>query len=487
LLCLLLILVGHSSVAQTDSEKTQISGKQALGRDLVGVTVKASNGAKVGEITDLIIEDGRVVGVVVSLGGFLGVGERSVSIDLTTLEFKKEGDQRVAVLQGMDAAALRQAPAFEARQDRVEEAVSARPDLLGPNVCFTKNICTPVQIFFGTDRKRQDTMQRVSFGPERAGQLQLGRAIVTVPRSGRKIGEINRPTWWERWILRVPDEGDPAKHFTIPKGGVVVYDTVEKFVAAVKNQPKGSFEDHALIFVHGYRFTFDDALYRSAQIAYDLSSGGDVPFGTTYLYTWPSYGAGLTGLVGYKYDSESATFAVPFVREFLEMVIDKTPAKKVHIIAHSMGSDPILKALDEMRKSSPNKQKIENLVFAAPDFDAKEFEKIANRIRPIAKSVTLYASSKDWAMEAARTAHLGHARAGDILENGRPVIVKRTDSIDVSAISTDVLALAHAEYADRKELLNDIDTLLRTGKHPPRSILYRKQGEGEAIWWKYAQ
>ncbi len=38
--------------------------------------------------------------------------------------------------------------------------------------------------------------------------------------------------------------------------------------------------------MHGYNTSFDNALYRTAQIAYDLDFDG-----ATFLYSWPSGGA----------------------------------------------------------------------------------------------------------------------------------------------------------------------------------------------------
>ena len=46
-----------------------------------------------------------------------------------------------------------------------------------------------------------------------------------------------------------------------------------------------TFADQALLFVHGYNVTFESALYRTAQIAFDLEFDG-VPF----LFSWPSKG-----------------------------------------------------------------------------------------------------------------------------------------------------------------------------------------------------
>src|SRR5262249_20347472 len=139
--------------------------------------------------------------------------------------------------------------------------------------CASQQTCTLVPVFFGTDRKRADLPKRIDFGPNRSSTLQLGRAAVTVPRTPkRKVGEIPRPTKLERF-LGTPPEGTPAKHFTIPANGVRVFANADDFITAVREhmEDAGEFRDHAFIFVHGYWTTFEDALYRVAQIAYDLA------------------------------------------------------------------------------------------------------------------------------------------------------------------------------------------------------------------------
>ena len=65
-----------------------------------------------------------------------------------------------------------------------------------------------------------------------------------------------------------------------------------------------NYKDHALVFVHGFNTTFDNALFRTAQIAYDLKFDG-APF----VYSWPSQGQ--VGFQDYSYDRESTGQAEP--------------------------------------------------------------------------------------------------------------------------------------------------------------------------------
>ncbi len=78
----------------------------------------------VGDIGDLLISrDGQVGAVLVDIGGFLGVGEREVAIDMGQLEFVSEPDQRdearpdrpqdYRVVVNFDRETLENAPTYE--------------------------------------------------------------------------------------------------------------------------------------------------------------------------------------------------------------------------------------------------------------------------------------------------------------------------------------------------------------------------------------
>jgi esterase/lipase superfamily enzyme len=379
----------------------------------------------------------------------------------------KEAQEFQWVRMKLAASIVERAAAREqALREATEVLREQPPERAATAQCVRQRTCSLVRIFFGTDRQRiTRTLPSIDFGPERHKDLQLGRALVTVPRVvERRTGEILRPTWWDRAINGVPAAGDPVRHFTILPGGTVIFDGDEEYLMAVREHMKdaGDFKDHAFVFVHGYNTSFEDALYRVAQIAFDLAGPDGKPFGTPFLYSWPSGGR----LRDYAYDAESAQFSVDHLQEFLEIVVRRTGAKHVHLIAHSMGNRPLLKALEGFTQQSPRPKNISQIILAAPDIDAIQFAKIAKLIAPLSKGVTLYASSNDVAMKASRDVHRGQARAGDVPALG-PIIVKGIDTIDVSAISTDIIATGHSEYAERRELLNDIALLLRKGERPP--------------------
>ncbi len=79
---------------------------------LVGTTVYNNKNENVGEVEDLVIENGKTLtGVVVSVGGFLGMGESYVVLDPSTLTVSDK-DGKWAVHADTDKDTIKNAPKF---------------------------------------------------------------------------------------------------------------------------------------------------------------------------------------------------------------------------------------------------------------------------------------------------------------------------------------------------------------------------------------
>lgn len=97
----------YNESAQSDQKTGDQSGMKDKGymasapaqgmqaSDLIGSDLKTSGDESVGEIGDLIIDqDGKVVAVVVSVGGFLGMGEKHVAISWDQVQMSSNADDR---------------------------------------------------------------------------------------------------------------------------------------------------------------------------------------------------------------------------------------------------------------------------------------------------------------------------------------------------------------------------------------------------------
>lgn len=89
---------------------------QFLARDLVlGAKIYGPDDKIVGDVEDLILnEDNQIVGVIMGVGGFLGVGEKRIAVRYRALEFKTEDSGAVKVsLPEATQAVLKAVPAYE--------------------------------------------------------------------------------------------------------------------------------------------------------------------------------------------------------------------------------------------------------------------------------------------------------------------------------------------------------------------------------------
>ena len=335
-----------------------------------------------------------------------------------------------------------------------------------------------VPVFYGTDRNQVKQEGRVGYANDRAKRLELGRAVVSVPLD-HKVPNIERPRAWTIPYVGtiLLEKEDPNRHFTLREVKVL---SKGDLISLVKQRLGASqtFKNQSIVFIHGYNTGFDSALYRTAQISYDLQFDG-----AAFAYSWPSGG----GLSSYIYDRDSAQGSERYLYEFLSMVQNETGSTAINIIAHSMGNQMLLQVLRSLKLRAPDAMaRINQIILASPDVDRDAFEALAGEITGVAKGITLYAAANDRALEASRIVAGNKPRAGDVPDGG-PVIVSGIDSIDITRISTGYLALNHSGYAEHTDLLTDMAQIIRSGTRPweKRLKAYKAVTVPAGVYWRY--
>jgi hypothetical protein len=192
-----------------------------------------------------------------------------------------------------------------------------------------------VKVYFATDRLPSgERGPSKYFGVEwhkNGDHLFTGCVTVSIPPP-HKEGKVERP--FKFWIIEFSE--NPKKHFVLtelkPVQGNDFYEMLRDEYA--QRPPE---KCSAFVFIHGFNVTFDDAAYRTAQLAYDLDFDG-VPM----MYSWPSQGR----LLGYDGDRETVDdFSSPNLQSFLERVARESGALRIHLVAHSMGNQLMANAL----------------------------------------------------------------------------------------------------------------------------------------------
>ena len=98
---------GHSMFI--DRQKTD----EALSSELVGAAVVSSSGERIGDVNDLVIDTtGRVSGVVIGVGGFLGMGEKSVAVDYGSVTKSRDDNGRPRLTVQLTKESLKSAAPF---------------------------------------------------------------------------------------------------------------------------------------------------------------------------------------------------------------------------------------------------------------------------------------------------------------------------------------------------------------------------------------
>ena len=295
-------------------------------------------------------------------------------------------------------------------------------------------------IFYGTNREPNDINDiSKGYGNGRSKKLHLGSCQVHVPKS-HNIGELSGSLW------------NKLIHFDFSYGAVELktIQSLEDYsfweeISTLFN-PLEEEEKQAIVFIHGFNTSFEEAAIRATQISVDVQHTG-----VTAFFSWPSKGKPLS----YLSDEATVQYSEKFLTEFLIDFAQKSGANRVHIIAHSMGNRALLEAVNRIQREAPEIQ-FGQIILAAPDVDADVFEELAQAYTLLSEQTTLYVSEKDKAVGVSKWLH-SHARAGFT----PPLcIVNQINSVEVESIVR-VLELGHGYFAGHKTILSDMYQLMQ--------------------------
>ncbi len=242
----------------------------------------------------------------------------------------------------------------------------------------------PVLLIATTRRPAKDASQAPFFGSERG----RGLAFATAHLSGPDGSLISR-------VSSVVSDGWSVKSV----------DKLDTSAGAAQAFAQAALGRDVLIYVHGYRESFESAAVGAAL----LSSG--IGFrGASALFTWPSAGSTFD----YGYDRESALWSRDGFEDLLRALAATASGGRVNIVAHSMGTLLTLETLRMLRADAGETAmaKIGAVVLAAPDVDIDLFTSGIERLGPDAKRITVISSTNDRALDISSRLAGGVLRAG---------------------------------------------------------------------------
>ena len=328
----------------------------------------------------------------------------------------------------------------------------------------------PIEILFGTSRTVlvsevaqptdgvttfSDRGRTVRITAERGEALTLGRLTVIPPT----VANARAPRCDD---LQSAVSVTPETGFQLASQ-LQLYGDENDFVRAA--QAGLTTRRDALVFVHGYNVKFHEAAQRLAQLVRDTGFCG-----TPFLFSWPAQGT----VRDYPYDRESAEYSVTYFKKFLSLVRSPTVSSGVYIIAHSMGNLVLLRSLTELKEQGGNTlfaTPIKEIILAAPDVDKDLFRQFVARTGKVSTGMTLYASSRDWAVWLSRKLTRLGARVGYIQD--QPALVAGVETIDISKAGRSWRSFSHSAYGELNPIVEDIRALIVGGvvadeaRHPP--------------------
>ncbi|MFH1018563.1 MAG: alpha/beta hydrolase [Pseudomonadota bacterium] len=313
-----------------------------------------------------------------------------------------------------------------------------------------------IPIYYVTNRNLLNETEACNdraFGIRLGTQLSYGVCGISVPKK-HAVGQIEKGPG-----------GDPDRFFR-----AVSHTELDEanFLGTLQGLPPADF----LLFVHGFNVRFEEAVFRAAQIAYDLKFQGNV-----ILFSWPAgaeSGLVSSALVSKIYDLNQ-TYARRSVEPFVTFLkaVDALNLK-IHVLVHSMGHQVVIPAL--ARLTPPEGHRLfGELILNAPDIGQDEFHDLLPKFKKVAERVTVYCSYNDRAISASQAYN-------EDLRLGACETMPGVDVINVGEIGGD--ALGHSYYASRPIVTDMFQTLLgipaedrlfirRSGRNAPENYFLR--------------
>lgn len=351
---------------------------------------------------------------------------------------------------------------------------------------FQSNI---VPIIYATDRNRSYAEDGgVQYGYHRSKsfgvgvcRVQIGEdltwdELVAQSRTSDRSRDLTMSVESMEEVLRFPDSPVPlisTERGLEPDPAVAraASNVLTVFQRLLSDRLSRTSRKEIFLFVHGYNNTIEDASIRWAQFWHFMGREG-VPV----VYSWP---AGRGGLRGYTYDRESGEFTVYHFKQFLTELAACPDIEKIHIVAHSRGTDVVTTALRELNERHGGSEqgtraalKLGHLVLAAADLDWEVMSQRigAERLLFIPETFTFYISNEDKAIGFSQWLFASVRRIGDLLESDlsrRQIdVLDNTLQLTVVDVQADTGFLGHGYFISNPAVLSDLILVLRDGRLP---------------------
>lgn len=324
----------------------------------------------------------------------------------------------------------------------VEHHIVPAPAVLkDPRLDFASQVpealrSTVVPVFFATTRAKSDAADH--YADRDGGGVTFGVASVQLGEAGSS---------WAALIAShrasSVEQPRPGSVVAVEELGRASRDAADgeaeqRFVAAIDAQLARSPNKGLIVYVHGYRVSFDEVAVQMGSFSHYLGQAATVTF------QWP------TGMKFWNYlsDCPRAEAYIPDIERLLALLA-RTAAGYINVMAYSCGSPLLAAALQRLREREPGlgptelrqRYRLGDVIFVASDVDLKTFAR--DYVQPaldLSRQVIVYVSRRDRALGfstlVAGASRLGRPDIADLSveEIERLAADPRFQAIDVTGV-----------------------------------------------------
>lgn len=297
---------------------------------------------------------------------------------------------------------------------------------------------TEVSVLFATTRAP---------APPEAPERYTRRAGDAV-RIGAARVQLGKPEWSfdelaESDRTSLPQSPRPARVVQVEEFGVLGApggEAEQEFVAAIDRQVETSPSGSVVIYIPGYRATFDQVMILMGSWGHFLARHSPM-----IAFSWPTG----TRALDYLWDCPRARAFVPDIARVIALVAERSQARRLNVMAFSCGAPLLAEALVQLRDAHPGEDhealqqryRIANAIFAAADIDLQTFARAhLPAISDIAQRTVVYVSENDSALRIAavlaRASRLGRPRFDELTREDLETLSsnERLVGIDVTSV-----------------------------------------------------
>lgn len=352
----------------------------------------------------------------------------------------------------------------------------------------------PRRVYYATTRARDDDLQRINYGNTEANSLSLGLSLIAFggpDLSWSELADLSRQSeratevplsvsgLIEAGRLDLADQASTRANRNDSIGWLIA--DLNASIAAARDRD-------LLIYVHGARVNFYNANVFAAQM--DHFMGRDM---TSMAFAWPTrqnlaaYGSG--GDVRRAYRAADALVTL------IELLAEKSEARRIHIVAWSAGGRVVTSALQTLHsrhatldESIRSTLRLGTVYLAAADVPHSDFMNRLPAMNEVVQRLIVTLSSADGALRSARLFMGGGPRIGERNLELTPeefALVKAADRLEVVDVSYGASQrgfdiTGHRYWYDHPWASTDMILAVRSDLPPDERGL--EQGSVEFLW-----